>query len=153
MASEKTSDEVTVRQKGPRSPALRQSGATMTRRPVGPAEAAFAVAAAPTRRRSAKIGTSRAGETQATEAVLRHSASPELLPEMAHQLWRANLSTAAADLMGRDHACSRDALYSINGCLPSWPVPPVPVPIFSRLSSYLYQAGVADRWPSLWPSD
>src|SRR5258708_36051030 len=90
MDREETSDDVTVRQKRPRSPALRQSGAAMTQRPGGPAEAAFAVAPAPGRRRSAKTGTSRAGEKKATEAVLRHGASPELLPEMADQLWRAN---------------------------------------------------------------
>jgi len=62
----------------------------MTQQPGGPAEAAFAVASAPARRRSAEIGTSRAGEKKATEAGLRHGASPELLPEMADQLWRAN---------------------------------------------------------------
>ena len=62
----------------------------MTQRPGGPSEAAFAVAPAPARRRSAEIGTSRAGEKKATEAVLRHGASSELLPEMADQLWRAN---------------------------------------------------------------
>ena len=62
----------------------------MTQRPGRPAEAAFAVAPPPGRRRSAKIDTSRAGEKKATEAVLRHGASPELLPEMADQLWRAN---------------------------------------------------------------
>ena len=60
------------------------------RQPGGPAEAAFAVASAPARRRSAEIGTSRAGEKKATEVVLRHGASSELLPEMADQLWRAN---------------------------------------------------------------
>ena len=62
----------------------------MTQQPGGPAEAAFAVASAPARRRSAEIGTSRAGEKKATEVVLRHGASSELLPEMADQLWRAN---------------------------------------------------------------
>ena len=62
----------------------------MTQRLGGPAEAAFAVAPAPARRRLAEIGTSRAGEKKATEAVLRHGASSELLPEMADQLWRAN---------------------------------------------------------------
>ena len=62
----------------------------MTQRPGGLAEAAFAVAPTPARRRSAEIGTSRAGEKKATEAVLRHGASSELLPEMADQLWRAN---------------------------------------------------------------
>jgi hypothetical protein len=62
----------------------------MTQRPGGPAEAVFAVAPAAARRRSAKIGTSGAGEKKATEAVLRHGASPELLPEMVEQLWRAN---------------------------------------------------------------
>ena len=62
----------------------------MTQRPGRPAEAGFAVARAPARRRSAKIGTSPAGEKKATEAVLRHGASSELLPEMADQLWRAN---------------------------------------------------------------
>ena len=62
----------------------------MTQRPSRPAEAAFAVALPPGRHRSAKIGTSRAGEKKATEAVLRHGASSELLPEMADQLWRAN---------------------------------------------------------------
>ena len=83
----------------------------MTQQPGGPAEAAFAVAPAPARRRSAETGTSRAGEKKATEAVLRHGASSELLPEMADQLWRANpLHRAAAHLMGRDHAGSRDAL-------------------------------------------
>jgi len=62
----------------------------MTQQPGGPAEAAFAVASAPARRRSAEIGTSRAGEKKATEVVLRHGASSELLPEMADQVWRAN---------------------------------------------------------------
>jgi hypothetical protein len=62
----------------------------MTQQPGGPAEAAFAVAPAPARRRSAEIGTSRAGEKKATEVVLRHGASSELLPEMADQVWRAN---------------------------------------------------------------
>src|SRR5258708_33670239 len=89
MDREETSDDVTVRQKRPRSPALRQSGAAMTQRPGGPAEAAFAVAPAPARRRSAKTGTSRAGEKKATEAGLRHGARPELFPEMADQPWRA----------------------------------------------------------------
>jgi len=41
----------------------------MTQQPGGPAEAAFAVASAPARRRSAEIGTSRAGEKKATEKV------------------------------------------------------------------------------------
>src|SRR5512143_309150 len=80
-------EDVTMRQKRPRSPALPPSGAAMTQRPGGPAEAAFAIAPAPARRRSAEIGTSRAGEKKATEAVLRHGASSELLPEMADQLW------------------------------------------------------------------
>ena len=62
----------------------------MTQRPGGPSEAAFAVAPAAARRRSAKIGTSPAGEKKAAEAVLRYGASSELLPEMADQLWRAN---------------------------------------------------------------
>ena len=79
-----------MRQKRPRSPALRPSEAAMTQRPGGPSEAAFAVAPAAARRRSAKIGTSPAGEKKAAEAVLRHGASSELLPEMADQLWRAN---------------------------------------------------------------
>ena len=62
----------------------------MTRQPGGRAEAAFAVAPAPARRRSAEIGTSRAGVKKTTELVLRHGASSELLPEMADHLWRAN---------------------------------------------------------------
>jgi hypothetical protein len=88
MDREETSDNVTVRQKRPRSSALRQSGAAVTQRPGGPAEAAFAVPPATARRRSAEIGTSLAGEKKVTEAVLRHGASPGLLPEMADQLWR-----------------------------------------------------------------
>jgi len=62
----------------------------MTQRPGGPAEAAFAVAPVPARHCSAEIGTSRESEEKATEGVLRHAASPELLPEMADLLWRAN---------------------------------------------------------------
>src|SRR6478736_39308 len=77
-----------MRQKRPRSPALRQSEAATTQRPGRPAEAGFAVARAPAQRRSAKIGTSRAGEKKATDAV--HGASSELLPEMADLLWLAN---------------------------------------------------------------
>src|SRR6516164_4058573 len=77
-------------EKRPRSPALRHLGAAMTHRPSGPAEAAFAIAPAPARRRSKEIGTSRAGEKKATEAVLRHGATTELPPELADQLWRAN---------------------------------------------------------------
>ena len=50
----------------------------MTERPCGPAE------------RSARVGTLGAGEQKATEAVLRHGAGSELLPEMVEQLWRAN---------------------------------------------------------------
>ena len=62
----------------------------MTQRPGGPAEAAFAVAPPPGRRRSTKIGTSRAGEKKATEAVLRHGASPELLPEIVASIQRVS---------------------------------------------------------------
>ena len=83
-------EDLTVRQKRPRSSALRPSEAAMIQRPGVPAEAAFAVAPAPARCRSAETVTSRAGEKKATEAVLRNGASPELLPEMADQLWRAN---------------------------------------------------------------
>jgi Poly-beta-hydroxybutyrate polymerase (PhaC) N-terminus len=90
MDREEKSNDVTVRQKGPRSRASRQSGAALTQRPGRPAEAAFAVTLVPARHRFANIGTSRAGEKKATQAVLRHGASPELLPWMADQLWRAN---------------------------------------------------------------
>jgi polyhydroxyalkanoate synthase len=41
------------------------------------------------RRHSSKVGRSRAGEKKASEG-LRHGASPELLPDMADQLWRVN---------------------------------------------------------------
>jgi polyhydroxyalkanoate synthase len=62
----------------------------MIQPPHGPAEAASAVAPAAARGRSAGGGTRRGGEQEAMEAVLRRGPGPELLPEMADQLWRAN---------------------------------------------------------------
>jgi polyhydroxyalkanoate synthase subunit PhaC len=65
----------------------------MTRRPGGPTEVALAVAPAAARGHSARGGTLRAlgaDEQKAAEAVLCHSAGPELLPEIADQLWQAN---------------------------------------------------------------
>jgi polyhydroxyalkanoate synthase len=62
----------------------------MTQRLGRPTQAAFAVAPDLARRCSSEGGTSPASEKKAAEAVLHHGAGPELLPEVADQLWLAN---------------------------------------------------------------
>lgn len=90
MDREDTSNDVTVRKNRSGSPGLRESGAATIQQPGGPLKAGFAVAAHSPTRSLSKDRHVAACEKKATEEVLRHSACPELLPEMADQLWRAN---------------------------------------------------------------
>ena len=100
----------------------------MTQRLGGPVEAASAVAPPPGRRRFAKLGASRAGEKKATETVLRHGESPELLPEMADQLWRANplhrlLPISWGEITGALMTLSARSMAPSNHSLSSSPPP------------------------------
>src|SRR5271165_492768 len=84
MDREDTSNDVTVRKNRSGSQGLRQSGA----QPVGLLKAGFAVA--PHSRSLSEDRHVAACEKKAADEVYRHGACPELLPEMADQLWRAN---------------------------------------------------------------
>jgi polyhydroxyalkanoate synthase subunit PhaC len=90
MDRKDTSNDVKVRKHRPGSLSLRQAGAAMTQQPGRPAKAGFAVEPHSRKRSLSKDRHIAAREKEATQVVLRHSACPELLPEMADQLWRAN---------------------------------------------------------------